>query len=225
MRTYYLLTIHPQFVEAYGSFGPTRAAADKSIAEVKAINLRDFAVDRHGSVDDRPYGGGQGAVLRIEPIVKAIRSLAIRPTVILPSPQGTRWDYQLAKKFSACPNLLFICGRFRGLDQRVIDHHVDHCYSLGNFVISGGELAALAMVDSILRLIPAVVGNYASVIGDSPDNWQRSVPLYTRPREFEGQSVPEVLLSGDQQKITEWQQQFNKTIPEPQLATKAKPSG
>ena len=194
MRTYHLLTIHPHLVEAHSSFGPIRAALDKSIAEVKAINLRDFAVDHHGSVDDRPYGGGPGAVLRIEPIVKAIRSLAKQPTVILPSPQGQLWDYQLAKKFSTDTNLLFICGRFRGLDQRIIDHHVDHCYSLGNFVLSGGELAALAMIDSILRLIPAVVGNYASVIGDSPDNWQRHVPLYTRPREFEGQSVPELLL-------------------------------
>ena len=210
MQTYHLLTIHPHLVEAHSSFGPIRAATDKSIAEVKAINLRDFAVDRHGSVDDRPYGGGQGAVLRIEPIVRAIRSLTTKPTVILPSPQGDPWDYRLAKKFSTNPNLLFICGRFRGVDQRVIDHHVDHCYSLGNFIISGGELAALAMIDSILRLIPAVVGNYASVIGDSPDNWQRSVPLYTRPREFEGQSVPEILLSGDQQKIDEWRQQFNK---------------
>ena len=210
MQTYHLLTIHPHLVEAHSSFGPIRAALDKSIAEVKAINLRDFATDRHGSVDDRPYGGGPGAVLRIEPIVRAIRSLARRPTVILPSPQGKLWDYRLAKKFSTSTDLLFICGRFRGLDQRIIDHHVDHCYSLGNFVLSGGELAALAMIDSILRLIPAVLGNYANVIGDSPDNWQRRVPLYTRPRQFEGQAVPEVLLSGDQQKITEWQQQFNK---------------
>lgn len=208
MQTYHLLTIHPHLVEAHSSFGPIRAATDKSIAEVKAINLRNFAIDRHGSVDDRPYGGGHGAVLRIEPIVRAIRSLTTQPTVILPTPQGKLWDYRLAKKFSTTPNLLFICGRFRGVDQRVIDHHVDHCYSLGNFVISGGELAALAMIDSILRLIPAVVGNYASVIGDSPDNWQRCVPLYTRPREFEGQMVPEVLLSGDQQKIDQWQQQF-----------------
>lgn len=209
-KSYYLLTVHPHLVEAHSSFGPIRVAADRSIAEVKAINLRDFAVDRHGSVDDRPYGGGQGAVLRVEPIVKAIRSLATRPTVILPSPQGEPWDYRLAEKFSVSKSdLLFICGRFRGLDQRVIDHHVDFCYSLGNFVISGGELAALAMIDSILRLIPAVLGNYASAIGDSPDNWQRSIPLYTRPRQFEGLSVPEVLLSGNQQKIADWQQQFN----------------
>lgn len=209
MQTYHLLTIHPHLVEAHSGFGPIRAAIDKSIAEVKAINLRDFAVDHRGSVDDRPYGGGQGAVLRIEPIVRAIRSLTIQPTVILPSPQGEQWNYRLAKKFSTnSTNLLFICGRFRGIDQRVIDHHVDYCYSLGNFVLSGGELAALAMIDSILRLIPAVLGNYASAVGDSPDNWQRSVPLYTRPREFEGQSVPEVLLSGNQQKIGEWQRQF-----------------
>ena len=204
-RTFYLLTVHPHLVAAYNSCGVFRAAADKNIATIKAINLRDFAVDSRGSVDDSPYGGGEGAVLRVEPIVQAIRALPEEVGVILTSPRGKPWDYRAAQHYASEQRaLLFICGRFSGVDQRVVDNFVDASYSIGDFVVAGGELPALMMVDSILRLMPGVLGNQGSAYNDACDNKQRHVPLYTRPREFEGLSVPAPLLSGNPQQVEAW---------------------
>lgn len=204
-RTFYLLTVHPHLVVAYNRCGVFKAATDKGIATIKAVNLRDFAVDRRGSVDDSPYGGGEGAVLRIEPIVRAIRSLPEEVEVILTSPRGKQWDYRAAQHYADKQRaLLFICGRFSGVDQRVADNFVTASYTIGNFVVAGGELPALMMVDAILRLMPGVLGNQGSAYNDACDNEQRHVPLYTRPREFEGLSVPEPLLSGDHQQVEAW---------------------
>ena len=205
IRTFYLLTVHPHLVVAYNRCGVLKAATDEGIATIKAINLRDFAVDRRGSVDDSPYGGGEGAVLRVEPIVQAIRSLPEEVEVILTSPRGQEWDYRAARHYASKErSLLFICGRFSGVDQRVVDNFVTASYSIGDFVVAGGELPALLMVDAILRLIPGVLGSQSSAYNDACDNEQRHVPLYTRPREFEGLSVPEPLLSGNPQKIETW---------------------
>lgn len=207
MRAFYFVTIHPQLIVAYSHFGTFKAAGGK--IHIEAMNLRDFAVDRHGTVDDKPYGGGEGAVLRIEPIVHAIRSLRVPVKVILPSPQGKKWNYQTAQRFAiADKSLLFICGRFRGVDHRVAENFVDASYSVGDFVLSGGELAALTMADTILRFVPGVLGNQASVVNDGFDNDQRYAPLYTRPQEFEGLQVPEVLLSGDHQAIDAWREKI-----------------
>ena len=204
-RTFYLLTVHPQMVAAYNSCGVFKAATTKGIAAIKAINLRDYAVDRRGSVDDSPYGGGEGAVLRIEPIVRAIRALPEKVEVILTSPRGQEWNYRTAQHYaSEKRSLLFICGRFSGVDQRVVDNFVAANYSIGNFVVAGGELPALIMVDSILRLVPGVLGNQGSAYNDACDNEQRHMPLYTRPREFEGLAVPAPLLSGNPQEIETW---------------------
>ena len=204
-RNFYLLTVHPHLVAAYNRCGVFKAATDKGIATINAINLRDFAVDRHGSVDASPYGGGEGAVLRVEPIVRAIRSLPQEVEVILTSPQGQPWDYRTAQHYAANRRtLLYICGRFRGVDQRVADNFVTASYALGNVVVAGGELPALMMVDSILRLVPGVLGNQGSAYNDACDNEQRHVPLYTRPRDFEGLPVPAPLLSGNPQQIEAW---------------------
>ena len=204
-RIFYLLTVHPHVVAAYSSCGVFKAATDKGIATIKAINLRDYAVDRRGSVDDSPYGGGEGAVLRIEPIVRAIRALPDDVSVILTSPRGKQWDYRTAQHYASTKrSLLFICGRFSGVDQRVVDNFVDASYAVGNFVVAGGELPALMMVDSMLRLMPGVLGNQGSAYNDACDNEQRLVPLYTRPREFEGLPVPAPLLSGNSQEIAAW---------------------
>ena len=204
-RTFYLLTIHPQVVDAYRDCGVLRAATDKGIATIKTLNLRDYAVDRRGSVDDSPYGGGEGAVLRIEPIVQAIRSVPKDIPVILTSPRGKQWDYRVAQHYAQEKrSLLFICGRFSGVDQRVVDNFVAASYAVGNFVVAGGELPALMMVDSILRLVPGVLGNQGSAYNDACDNERRHVPLYTRPREFEGLAVPPPLLSGDHQEVEAW---------------------
>lgn len=205
IRTFYLLTVHPQLVNAYRELGVFKAAATNDIAAITAINLRDFAVDQHGSVDASPYGGGEGAILRVEPIVRAIRSLPAKPEVILTTPQGKLWDYRLAQHYARAEHpLLFICGRFSGVDQRVADNFVDASYSLGNFVVAGGELPALTMVDTVLRLIPGVLGNQGSAHNDACDNTQRHVPRYTRPRDFEGLTVPPQLLSGNPQTIAAW---------------------
>ena len=204
-HSFYLLTVHPHLVVAYNSCGVFRAASDKGIATIKAISLRNFAVDRRGSVDASPYGGGEGAVLRIEPIVRAIRSLSEEVEVILTSPRGQRWDYRAAQHYAGEPRaMLFICGRFSGVDQRVVDNFVDASYSIGNFIVAGGELPALMMVDSILRLVPGVLGNQSSAHNDACDNELRHVPLYTRPREFEGLPVPAPLLSGNPQQVEAW---------------------
>lgn len=207
MRAFYFVTIHPQIITAYSQFGTFKAAREK--IHIEAVNLRDFAIDHHGTIDDRPYGGGEGAVLRIEPIVHAIRSRQTPVKVILPSPQGKKWDYRIAQRFaSSDESLLFICGRFRGVDHRVAENFADACYSVGDFVLSGGELAALTMADTIFRFVPGVLGNQASAINDALDNDQRYVPLYTRPQEFEGLRVPAVLLSGDQQAIAAWKEKI-----------------
>ena len=205
IHTFYLLTLHPQLIASYSSFGVIQAAVSKRIAAVKAVNLRDFAVDRRGSVDASPYGGGEGAVLRIEPIVRAIRALPSEVEVILPCPRGKRWDYQHAQCYAQKKrSVLFICGRFSGVDQRVTDHFVDASYSLGNFVVAGGELPALLMVETILRLLPGVLGNQGSAYNDACDNEQRHVPLYTRPSNFEGLTVPPQLLSGNPRLVAAW---------------------
>ncbi len=204
-RTFYLLTVHPRIVEAYNGCGVFKAATDKGLAAIEAINLRDFAVDRRGSVDDRPYGGGEGAVLRIEPIVRAMRAVPEKVEVILTSPRGKQWDYRLAQRYAHNTHaLLFICGRFSGVDQRVVDNFVDASYAVGNFVVAGGELPALLMVDSILRLIPGVLGNQGSALNDACHNARRHMPLYTRPRVFEGLLVPAPLLSGNPRTIEAW---------------------
>ena len=179
---------------------------------VKTIQLREFAADRHGTVDDRPYGGGAGMVLKAEPIVKALRSIDEPVEIIIPSSLGQRWKHTTAQKYAqASTSLLFICGRFRGIDQRVIDHYADKVFSIGNYILSNGELASLVMMDSILRLMPEVLGNAQSALEDVPDKQTHGVPCYTRPSVFEGDAVPEVLLSGDREKIERWKMNLNST--------------
>jgi len=171
-----------------------RAVAGEHIA-LKSLQLRDYAVDKHGTVDDRPFGGGVGMVLRVEPIVKAIRSIPEPIKVLCPTPSGKKWTQQQAQYFaSSSTALLCICGRYRGIDQRVIDNYVDECFSIGDYIISNGELAALVMIDSILRLIDGVLGNPLSHAEDEPD---KHLPLYTRPRTYDGHSVPDYLYSGN----------------------------
>jgi tRNA (guanine37-N1)-methyltransferase len=208
----HIVTIHPQFIESYVRFGVFRAAIAGGLVRCQAIDLRDFAVDKHASIDDLPYGGGDGMVMRPEPLAAAVSSLPVKPTVIMTSPGATPWTQATAQKFATTAqtgpaSLLFVCGRFAGVDQRFIDRYVDHEFSLGDVVVSGGELPVLMMADSILRLIPGVLGDEASARFDSfAEGFDGLLehPLYTRPREFEGVPVPEVLLSGDHKAIARW---------------------
>lgn len=203
----HIITIHPTFVDSYKSFGVIHAAKKADMVEVNTVDLREFAVDKHGSVDDAPYGGGDGMVMRPDPLAAAVKSLE-NPYVVLTSPGGRLWRQKDAFRYGAWERpLVFICGRFAGVDQRFIDKYVDEEISLGDFVVSGGELPTLMIVDSILRTLPGVLGNQESALNDSFSEGLEGLleyPNYTRPREFEGMTVPEVLLSGDHARIAKW---------------------
>lgn len=209
MRRFSFITIHPQFIDAYLKFGVFRAAERQGLG-FSSVNLRSFAVDKHGSIDDAPFGGGDGMVLRVEPLAAAVRSLPQPAKVIVTSPSGRPWTQADAERYAKAPeDLIFIAGRFAGIDQRFLETFVDDDISLGDFVVSGGELPSLLLADSILRLIPGVLGNAQSPEEDSFGPGLAGMleyPLYTRPLEFEGKPVPEVLLSGDHKAIAKWRQ-------------------
>lgn len=211
MRRFAVLTMHPRFIEAYSAFGVLRAARERGLAAVDAIGLRDYAVDKHGSVDDTPYGGGDGMVMRPEPLRDALATVSGHPLVLLMTPAGRPWTHTEAKRFAVLDRpLAFICGRFAGIDQRFIDRYVSEQFSCGDVVLSGGELPALMMIDSILRLIPGVLGHVESARLDSfaeGFNGMLEHPLYTKPPVFEEMAVPDVLLSGDHAAIERWRQQ------------------
>ncbi len=207
MRTFAFFTVHPAFIEAYAKFGVFRNA-ERAGVRIEAVNLRAHAVDKHGSIDDTPFGGGDGMVLRPEPLVSALAQFTGPRKVFVTSPSGRPWTQADAARYAqGDEDLIFISGRFAGIDQRFLDKYVDEDISLGDFVISGGELATLTLADSVLRLVPGVLGNYQSAKEDSFGedlNGLLEYPLYTKPVEFEGVKVPEVLMSGDHAKIASW---------------------
>ncbi|RLB22897.1 MAG: tRNA (guanosine(37)-N1)-methyltransferase TrmD [Deltaproteobacteria bacterium] len=203
-----VLTIFPEIFEAgYLRIGILGKAIEKNLISINIVNLRDFTDDPHRSTDDRPYGGGEGMVMKPEPIVRAVESLGeigSNSLRILLSPQGETFDQRLAWELSTLERLVLICGRYEGVDERVREICVDREISIGDYVLSGGELAALVVIDAVARLIPGVLGNYGSVMEDSFKDWLLEYPHYTRPRVFRGKSVPEILLSGDHERIRMW---------------------
>ncbi|MDW7972081.1 MAG: tRNA (guanosine(37)-N1)-methyltransferase TrmD [Thermodesulfovibrio sp.] len=202
-----VLTIFPEVIECYIKHGVIGKALKKGVAEVKIYNLRDFTSDKHRKVDDYPYGGGAGMVMQIEPFFNAIKSIKTDGNprrVILLSPQGRRFNQELAKEFLEDRlTLLLICGRYEGIDERV-KNFIDEEISIGDYVLSGGELPALVIIDSILRLIPGALGDEISAREESFMRGILDYPHYTRPEEFEGMKVPEILLSGNHRKIALW---------------------
>lgn len=216
------VTIHPEFISSYLRFGVFSSATKSGACSFDVINLRDFAVDHHGSIDDRAYGGGDGMVMRPEPLARAvehIRQESPNAKVVFPSPQGLLWKHSLAEDTvsKGIEHLVFICGRFGGIDQRFIDLYVDLQFSLGDFVLSGGELASLSIGDSLLRLIPGVLGNKDSSLNDSfaeGNDGLLEAPQYTRPPVFEGKAVPEVLMQGNHKLIKQWRQEQSKQVTE-----------
>lgn len=203
-----ILTIMPKFVAAYQEFGVVKAAIKAGQLAITVTDLRDYAVDQRGSVDDKPYGGGDGMVLRPEPLAAAINQLPEKPHVVYTSPKGRPFTTAAAEALAqqSAP-LCFICGRFAGIDQRIEDRYVDEVYSMGDFVVSGGELPVLMMLDAICRGLPGVLGSPASYRDDSLGGGMAGgleFPLYTRPEVFEGERVPEALLSGDHKRIKAW---------------------
>lgn len=214
-----ILTIFPDLLETYFKTGVLGRAGQKKIITIQAHNLRDWTEDRHGTIDDTPYGGGAGMVMKSEPIYKALLALKSKPKykkneqkIILLSAGGQTWNQTLAKKYvKNTKSLIFICGRYEGIDERVKEL-VDEEISLGNFVLTGGEVAAMAIIDSIARLLPGVLGNKDSLEFEShsSEGWLE-YPQYTKPESVQfGKKkyrVPSVLLSGNHQAIADWRQQ------------------
>ena len=206
-----IITIHPQFVQTYFSFGAFHSAITKEKAQIEVQNLRQFSKDKHGTIDSRPFGGGDGMVLRPDCLASAVKAHPKKAHVIMPSPCGKKWDQKQAERLLTIPkDIIFICGRFGGVDQRFVENYVDEQFSIGDFILCGGELAALSMIESSIRLIPGVLGHPQSSVHESfSSEYEGKLehPLYTRPSEFEGISVPKVLQSGNHQDISKWQQE------------------
>ena len=200
-----VITIFPEMVAVPLQQSILKRAADKGILEVRVHNLRDFTQDKHQTVDDYPYGGGAGMLMKPEPIFRAVNSLKQEKTkVILMCPQGEVFSQPKARELAKEEHLLFICGHYEGVDERVRDYLVDEEISIGDYVLTGGELPALVVIDSLSRMIPGVVKEIDSVIQDSFYNGLLDYPQYTRPAEFSGYKVPEVLLSGHHENIALW---------------------
>jgi tRNA (guanine37-N1)-methyltransferase len=188
-----------------------KQAVRKGLLEISLVDLRDYTADRHRSVDDRPFGGGEGMVLKPEPIFFALEEIRKGGEedsfTALMSPRGNPFDQAKAKELSLRTRLILICGRYEGVDQRVADHLVDEELSVGDFILSGGELAAAIVVDAVSRLIPGVLGRGDSVLQESFMEGLLDYPQYTRPADFKGWKVPEVLLSGDHEQVRAWREQ------------------
>lgn len=204
-----VLTVFPGLVESALAEGMVRIAREKGILDLAAVNIRDFTTDSHRTTDDTPYGGGAGMVMMVEPIVKAFRSLApeTRGKVFVMSARGRRFTQEMAEAWSGETALTLVCGRYKGVDQRVVDLLGAEELSIGDFVLPGGELAAAAMIEATARLLPGVLGDRDSGSEDSHQGPLLGYPDYTRPEEFEGHRVPEVLLSGNHARIAGWRRE------------------
>jgi len=202
-----IITIFPEMFASVFSGGVVKRALEKGRLEVCIHNLRDFAHDKHRQVDDRPFGGGEGMVLKPEPIFEAVEKIKKedgKSLVYLLSPQGAKFDSRLAEKLSRVSQVILICGRYEGVDERISQGLVDGELSIGDYVLTGGEPAAWVIVDTVSRFIPGVVGKGESVRRDSFFDGLLDFPHYTRPRDFRGAKVPQVLFSGDHGKIYSW---------------------
>ena len=200
-----IITLFPEIFEAL-SYGLLGQAIEREDIKINIFNLREHQINKHGQVDDKPYGGGQGMVLMAEPLEKSLNDVPtnILGRVINLSPQGSLLNHQKAKELSSLSSITIISGRYEGIDERFISQYVDEEISIGDFVLSGGEFAALSLIDSLSRFIPGVIGNKKSVDQDSLSQGFLKGPVFTRPENFNSESVPEVLLSGDHKKIQEW---------------------
>jgi len=201
------LTLFPEMIEAYLRQGVLAGAINRGLISVMLINIRDFAKGTHKTTDDRPYGGGDGMIMKPGPIHRALKSVdRVQGTsrVILLSPQGKRFDQSMAWNMSRWDQLIMICGRYEGVDERIVLSGVDLELSVGDYVLTGGELGAMVVMDAVARLIPGVLGGERSSLEDSFEEGLLKYPQYTRPRSFQGLEVPDVLLSGDHEKIRLW---------------------
>jgi tRNA (guanine37-N1)-methyltransferase len=228
-----IITIFPNIINSYCAETILARAQKNNLLKINAVNLRDFTDDNHKTVDDTPYGGGAGMIMKVEPLFKALKSLdavpfgkadgltkvkkiigtmvgnpstslRVKKRTILLSPRGKQFDQRMAEKLSKYDEITFVCGRYEGIDQRVTDYLVDEEVSIGPYVLAGGELGALIITEAVSRLIPGVLGNEESLAEETFNQEQKEYAQYTKPADFNGWKVPEVLLSGDHKKIKEW---------------------
>ncbi len=202
-----IITLFPDLFTKIFSYSIIQRAKEKNFVDIIMHNLRDYTSDRYKSVDDYPFGGGAGMVLKVEPIYRIWEKLTKEreyDEVIYTSPDGKLFDQKTANKLSLANNIILLCGHYKGIDQRVRDHLITLELSIGNFVLSGGELAAAVITDSIVRLIPGVISDETSALTDSFQDNLLAPPVYTRPADFKGWKVPDVLISGNAGEIEEW---------------------
>jgi tRNA (guanine37-N1)-methyltransferase len=208
---FHVLTIFPDFFDGPFRHGVVAKAAESGIVNLQIHDLRQWTFDRHRSVDDRPFGGGEGMLLKPDPVFYATEAIFPEKShnrkVVLMSAQGTLFTQQTARRLSQVSELLLICGRYEGVDERVASHLVDEEISVGDFVLSGGELAAALVIDAVARLLPGVLGNEASRANESFSEPLLDYPQYTRPADFRGWKVPEVLQGGNHEAIRQWRRE------------------
>jgi tRNA (guanine37-N1)-methyltransferase len=225
-----ILTLFPEAIACGVDYSIVKRAQDKGLLTVSVRNLRDWTEDRHRTTDEPPYGGGAGMVMKPEPMFKAVEDLKSeywteQSRIILMSPQGELFSQAKAQELSACPHIVFICGHYEGVDERVREHLVTDEISIGDYVLTGGELPALVVLDAIVRLIPGVLGAEQSALEESFSEGLLEYPQYTRPAEFRGWKIPDVLVSGHHAEIAKWRrcQSLRRTLDRrPDLLEKAK---
>lgn len=204
-----VLTVFPQMIEAIVGESILGRARQRGLIDVEAVNLRDFTSDRHHTTDDAPFGGGPGMVMKCEPVFKAVDVLSSRrsgerPRILLMTPQGRRFDQNMAEELARESYIMMICGRYEGVDERIREQLVTDEISIGDYVLTGGELPALVVLDAVARLIPGVLGDETSPESESFSSGLLEYPQYTRPADFRGYKAPEVLLSGNHEEIRKW---------------------
>ena len=200
-----VLTLFPEFFEVLKNWSIIGRALEQGIFSLNTINIRDFSKDKHKRVDDYPFGGGPGMVMKPEPIYDAITSVKTdKSLVVYLSPQGKVLNQQLAKELSKESHLILLCGHYEGIDNRIIENYIDMEVSIGDYVLTGGEIPAMVLIDCVVRLLPGTLSSEESYMDESHYDGLLEYPQYTRPRVFNGLAVPEILLSGDHKKIKEW---------------------
>jgi tRNA (guanine37-N1)-methyltransferase len=226
-----ILTLFPQLFEAPFGFGIFKRAIDNGLVNINIMNIRDYTHDKHHTADDSPYGGGAGMVMKPEPIFEAVEDIKEKLEdkgkdlpVILLTPQGRLLSHKIAQELTQHPHIVLICGHYEGVDERVIEHLATDTISIGDYVLTGGELPAMVVADAVLRLIPGVLGSEESPLDDSHATGLLEYPQYTRPPEYRGWQVPEILLSGNHAQIAKWRREqiIKRTLEKrPELLDKA----
>ncbi len=205
-----VLSIFPEMLKSPLDYSLLKKAQEKGLIEIRLHNIRDWAEDKHKMTDDAPYGSGCGMVMKVEPVEKAlgkIKNNKLNPLVILMTPQGEKFNQEIASQLTHEKQIIIICGRYEGVDERIREHLADREISIGDYILTGGELSALVLIDAVSRLLPGVLGNDESAFSESFSQNLLEYPQYTRPAEYKGWKVPEILLSGNHAQIEKWRKQ------------------